>query len=113
MKESFNALGAIVLLQLCLVALPGLLILTGYADLAAGIWAVAMVAAGVWLSAKGMSQLKRPDDLTDAQLETAYRYRNAGIALGLTGSGLLVFSWQNFLARFITAAAAAAAAPGI
>ena len=52
-----------------------------------------------------MAHLKRPDNLSDAQLEIAYRYRNAGIALGLTGSGLLVFSWQHFLARFIVAGA--------
>ena len=103
MKEILNAFGASVFLHLYLVALPAFLILEGYADVAAGIWAAAMVIAGIWLSAKGMAQLKRPDDLSDAQLETAYRYRNAGIALALTGSGLLVFSWQNFLARFITA----------
>ena len=89
-----------------LALLPSLLVFAGYADVAAAVWAVAMIAAGIWLSAKGMAQLKRPDDLSDAQLETAYRYRNAGIALGLTGSGLLVFSWQTFLARFISAAVA-------
>ena len=112
MKAVIKTLAASVFLYLYLAALPFLLILEGYADVAAGLWALAMVAAGVQLSAKGMAQLKRPDDLTDAQLETAYRYRNAGIALGLTGSGLLVFSWQSFLARFITAAAAAGA-PGM
>ena len=109
MKEVINAFGASIFLHLYLVVLPAFLILEGYADVAAGIWAAAMVIAGIWLSAKGMAQLKRPDHLTDAQLETAYRYRNAGIALGLTGSGLLVFSWQSFLARFITAVTAAAA----
>ena len=77
------------------------LLLRGYADLLAGILALAMVALGIWLSAKGMARLKRPDELAGPDLETAYRYRNAGIALGLTGSGLLVFSWQSFLARFI------------
>ena len=82
------------------------LLAAGYADVSAGILDTLMVATGVWLSAKGMAQLKRPENLSDAALETAYRYRNAGIALGLTGSGLLVFSWQTFLARFITAAAA-------
>ena len=112
MKEVINAFGASIFLHLYLVVLPAFLILEGYADVAAGIWAAAMVIAGIWLSAKGMAQLKRPDYLTDAQLETAYRYRNAGIALGLTGSGLLVFSWQNFLARFITAVTSAAA-PGM
>ena len=112
MKEVINAFGASIFLHLYLVVLPAFLILEGYADVAAGIWAAAMVIAGIWLSAKGMAQLKRPDDLSDAQLETAYRYRNAGIALALTGSGLLVFSWQNFLARFITAVTSAAA-PGM
>ena len=87
-----------------LVILPSLLVLAGYADVAAAMWAVAMASAGVWLSAIGMARLKRSDDLSDAELESAYRYRNAGIALGLTGSGLLVFSWQTFLARFISAA---------
>ena len=87
-----------------LVILPSLLVLAGYADVAAAMWAVAMAAGGVWLSAKGMARLKRSDDLSDAEMESAYRYRNAGIALGLTGSGLLVFSWQTFLARFISAA---------
>ena len=93
----------------CLIILPGYLSLIGYADVAAAVWAVAMIAAGVWLSAKGMALLKYAETHSDARLdalETAYRYRNAGIALGLTGSGLLVFSWQTFLARFISAAAA-------
>lgn len=79
------------------------LLTAGYADIAAGILAALMLVAGIWLSARGMARLKRADDLSDSQLETAYRYRNAGIALGLTGSGLLVFSWQSFLARFINA----------
>ena len=82
------------------------LTLVGYADVAAGLLALLMAAGGVWLSAKGMALLKRPDNLSDDALESAYRYRNSGIALGLTGSGLLVFSWQTFLARFISAAAA-------
>ena len=82
------------------------LLTAGYADVLAGLLASAMLVAGVWLSAKGMARLKRADQLSDAALETAYRYRNAGIALGLTGSGLLVFSWQTFLARFISAAVA-------
>lgn len=86
-----------------LVFIPPLLILYGYSDVAGGMLALAMVASGIWLSAKGMARLKRheAEALPDAALETAYRYRNAGIALGLTGSGLLVFSWQNFLGRFI------------
>ena len=76
--------------------------------LAAGLLALAMVASGIWLSAKGMAQLKQheADPLSGNALETAYRYRNAGIALGLTGSGLLVFSWQNFLGRFIVGVSA-------
>ena len=106
MKDAAYGAGIGLLTGLWLIYLPAFLILEGYADVAAGIWAAAMVIAGIWLSAKGMAQLKRPDDLSDAQLETAYRYRNAGIALGLTGSGLLVFSWQTFLARFISAAVA-------
>ena len=106
MEEAAYGAGIGLLTGLWLIYLPAFLILEGYADVAAGIWAAAMVIAGIWLSAKGMAQLKRPDDLTDAQLETAYRYRNAGIALGLTDSGLLVFSWQTFLARFISAAVA-------
>ena len=80
------------------------LALAGYADVASGVLSLLMIAGGIWLSAKGMARLKRPDNLSDAALESAYRYRNAGIALGLTGSGLLVFSWQTFLARFISAA---------
>lgn len=95
----------VVIATLWLAVVPGLLMLAGYADVAAAIWAALMVAAGVWLSSKGMAQLKRPENLSDSALETAYRYRNAGIALGLTGSGLLVFSWQTFLARFISVAA--------
>ena len=82
------------------------LLAASYADVLAGLLASVMLVAGVWLSAKGMARLKRADQLSDAALETAYRYRNAGIALGLTGSGLLVFSWQTFLARFISAAVA-------
>ena len=80
-----------------------ILMLSGYADVGAGLLAVAMAASGIWLSSKGMAQLKlhETDALSETTLETAYRYRNAGIALGLTGSGLLVFSWQSFLARFI------------
>lgn len=81
------------------------LLTAGYADVVAAILAATMLSSGIWLSAKGMAQLKRPDNLSDAQLEIAYRCRNAGIALALTGSGLLVFSWQHFLARFIVAGA--------
>ena len=98
-----------------LVLLPSLLVFAGYADVAAAVWAVAMIAAGIWLSAKGMALLKYAETRSDATLdalETAYRYRNAGIALALTGSGLLVFSWQSFLARFITAVTSAGA-PGM
>ena len=75
----------------------------GYADLAAGLLALTMAASGVWLSAKGMAQLKQHESepLSKTALESAYRYRNAGIALGLTGSGLLVLSWETFLGRFI------------
>ena len=40
-----------------LVVLPSLLVLAGYADVAAAIWAVAMAASGIWLSAKGMALL--------------------------------------------------------
>ena len=87
-----------------LIILPFALALNGYADVAAGVWATAMVGVGVWLSAKGMARLKRFENLSDNALETAYRYRNAGLALGLTGSGMLVFSWQKFPARFITTA---------
>jgi hypothetical protein len=92
------------LLSLYVISLLSFWLLTyGYADVLAGIVALTMVASGIWLSAKGMAQLKRHEAnaLSDNALETAYRYRNAGIALGLTGSGLLVFSWQNFLGRFI------------
>ncbi len=93
---------AIAFLALYALALLSFWLLTyGYADALAGILAVLMAASGIWLSAKGMARLKRPDNLSDGQLESAYRYRNAGIALGVTGSGLLVFSWQSFLARFI------------
>ena len=92
-------------LALCLAYfLLGLLLslLTiGYADIVAGILATTMLVAGIWLSAKGMARLQRPDELGNSELESAYRHRNAGIALGITGSGLLVFSWQIFLARFI------------
>lgn len=96
----------IVIATTWLAVIPGLLMLAGYADVAAAIWAAVMAAVGIWLSAKGMARLKRADQLSDAELESAYRYRNAGIALGLTGSGLLVFSWQTFLARFISVAVA-------
>ena len=87
-------------------ALLGLLLAlltAGYADIAAGVLSALMLVTGILLSARGMAQLKRSDNMPDEGLETAYRYRNAGIALGLTGSGLLVFSWQSFLARFINA----------
>ena len=77
------------------------LLLRGYADLLAGILALAMVALGIWLSARGMARLQHPDKLPKPEIESAYRYRNAVIALGVTGSGLLVFSWQSFLDRFI------------
>ena len=79
------------------------LLTAGYADVVAGLLALAMVASGIWLSAKGMAQLKQheAEPISQSALESAYRYRNAGIALGLTGSGLLIFSWQNFLGRFI------------
>ena len=87
-----------------LVILPAYLVLIDYADIAAGILAFAMAASGVWMSARGMARLKLHETaaLSDSALESAYRYRNAGIALGLTGSGLLVFSWETFLQRFIT-----------
>ena len=85
-----------------LFILLGLLVVAGYADVAAGVLALLLAASGIWLSAKGMAHLKRPDNLSDNQLETAYRYRNAGIALGLTGSGSLVLSWETFLGRFIS-----------
>ena len=90
-------------LAYALLGLSLALLTAGYADVVAGIIAVIMVAAGIWLSAKGMARLKRPGDLSDAQLETAYRYRNAGIAFGLTGSGLLILSWETFLGRLIAA----------
>ena len=90
-------------LSYLLVALLIWLLTVGYGDLTAGILAVLMAASGIWLSAKGMARLKGSESLSDPQLESAYRYRNAGVALGLTGSGLLVFSWQSFLARFINA----------
>lgn len=96
------AIGAI--LTYLVIILPTFLVFIGYADIASGILSLLMVALGIWLSAKGMARLKRHDNLSDSALETAYRCRNAGLALGLTGSGLLVFSWQKFLARFITAA---------
>ena len=86
------------------------LVVIGYADVAAGLLAMAMAASGIWLSAKGMAQLKRheTEPLSGTALETAYRYRNAGIALGLTGSGLLVLSWETFLGRFISTVTSAA-----
>ena len=86
-----------------LVGLFVLLTNAGYADVLAGLLALAMAASGVWLSAKGMAQLKQHESepLSKTALESAYRYRNAGIALGLTGSGLLVLSWETFLGRFI------------
>ena len=86
-----------------LVFWVSVLAISGYADLASGLLALVMVASGIWFSAKGMAQLKQheSDPISDTALESAYRYRNAGIAFGLTGSGLLVFSWQNFLGRFI------------
>ena len=88
-----------------LVILPTYLALIDYADVAAGILASAMAMSGVWLSAKGMAQLKQHETgpLSRKALEIAYLYRNAGITLGLTGSGLLVFSWETFLGRFISA----------
>lgn len=89
------------------VVLGGYLVLIGYADAASGVLSLLMITGGIWLSSKGMALLKHAETHSDAPLdalETAYRYRNAGIALGLTGSGLLVFSWQTFLARFISAA---------
>ncbi len=88
-----------------LLILPTYLVLIDYAEVAAGIWAWAMAVAGVWLSAKGMARLKQHETapLTPPALEWAYRYRNAGVALGLTGSGVLIFSWEAFLGRFISA----------
>lgn len=87
--------------------LVGLIILltnAGYADVLAGLLALSMAASGIWLSAKGMTQLKQheTEPISERALETAYRYRNAGIAFGLTGSGLLVLSWETFLGRFIS-----------
>ena len=77
-----------------LVFWVSVLAISGYADLASGLLALVMVASGIWFSAKGMAQLKQheAEALPETALESAYRYRNAGIALGLTGSGLLVFS---------------------
>ena len=86
-----------------MIVLPVWLLIAGYADVLAGLLALLLVAAGIWLSAKGMARLKRTDNLSDTQLETAYRYRNAGIAFGLTGSGLLILSWETFLGRLIAA----------
>ena len=107
-RKNVYALLAGVVTAVWVLFLPVFLFLYGYADVSAGMLAFAMVASGIWLSAKGMAQLKQheADALTDNALETAYRYRNAGIALGLTGSGLLVFSWQNFLGRFIVGVSA-------
>ena len=87
-----------------LVGLFALLVHAGYADVLAGLLALAMAVSGIWLSAKGMAQLKQheTEPLSAKALEIAYRYRNAGIALGLTGSGLLVLSWETFLGRFIS-----------
>ena len=81
------------------------LLLRGYTDVLAGLLAVLMATSGIWLSAKGMAQLKQheTEPISERALETAYRYRNAGIAFGLTGSGLLVLSWETFLGRFISA----------
>ena len=73
--------------SIALYPLVGLFILltnAGYADVLAGLLALSMVALGIWLSAKGMAQLKQHEinPISGAALETAYRYRNAGIALG-------------------------------
>ena len=84
-----------------LLLISASLLLLGYADVAAGIMALIVTTAGIWLSAKGMARLKLADNLLAADLENAYRYRNAGIALGVIGSGLLIFSWEAFLNRFI------------
>ena len=89
------------LLAYGLLSILAFLVVIDYVDLAAGVLAVFMAGSGVLLSAKGMARLKRHKELATPDLESAYRYRNAGVALGLTGSGLLVFSWQSFLARFI------------
>jgi len=98
-------------LALAFLALYGFALLSfwlltyGYADVLAGLLALLMATGGIWLSAKGMAKLKQHEakPLTDSAMESAYRYRNAGIALGLTGSGLLVLSWETFLGRFISA----------
>lgn len=98
-----------ILIRLCLttalawilLVLEFWLVLNGYADAAAGIMALVVTTAGIWLSAKGMARLKLADNLLAADLENAYRYRNAGVALGVIGSGLLIFSWEAFLNRFI------------
>ncbi len=97
------------ILTACFLGAAAILTLIRYADVAAGGLGLAMAIFGVWASARGMACLtgleKLPNEQHDAayrtQLETAYRYRNAGIAVGITGSGLLVFSWQTFLGRFI------------
>jgi len=95
---------ALAFLALYALALLSFWLLTyGYADVLAGLLALLMATGGIWFSAKGMARLKRSDELSNTQLESAYRYRNAGIALGLTGSGLLVLSWETFLGRFISA----------
>ena len=91
------------LLAYALLGLLAFLVVINYVDLAAGALAVFMAGSGVLLSAKGMARLNRDDELATTDLESAYRYRNAGIALGLTGSGLLVLSWETFLGRFISA----------
>lgn len=79
-------------LAYALLALLLSLLAAGYADVAAGILAAIMLIVGIWLSAKGKAQLKRYENTSNESLESAYRYRNAGIALGITGPGLLVFS---------------------
>ena len=92
-----------ILIRLCLttalawilLVLEFWLVLNGYADAAAGIMALVVTTAGIWLSAKGMARLKLADNLLAVDLE------NAGIALGVIGSGLLIFSWEAFLNRFI------------
>ena len=109
-RPKFTAgLSLSVLLAYVVFFLIAYLVIAGYADVASGVLSLLMIAGGIWLSSKGMALLKYAEthsDTTLDALETAYRYRNAGIALGLTGSGLLVFSWQTFLARFISAATA-------
>ncbi len=103
MRGSWAWLALWVLISAYFIGTFSLLLLAyGYADVLAGILALAMAASGVWSSAKGMARLKRSDSLSDTQLEASYRYRNAGIALALTGSGLLVLSWETFLGRFIS-----------